>query len=163
MGPGGEGARSAAMALSPAGAHGGDGGGHGPEVHRDVLGLHDHLAGRVEEGGGAVTALLDVGAVGRAHEHGAHLLARGAQGAGGDLQGDGVDGHDARSSTSVPVSSVLPLQPSGTTSVASGSATTVGPSTSSPAGAAKSTAGAGSRPVTRTVTSSTSPSESRWP
>jgi hypothetical protein len=30
----------------------------------------------------AVAALLDVRAVGRAHEHGAHLLARGAQGAG---------------------------------------------------------------------------------
>ena len=120
-------------------AHGGDRGGHRAEVHRYVLGLHDHLAGGVEERRRAVAALLDVGAVGRAHQHGAHLLARGAQRAGRDLQGDGIDAH-ARSSTSVPVSSVVPLQPSGTTSVASGSATTVGPVTRSPAGAPKSTA-----------------------
>ena len=42
---------------------GGDGGGHGAEVHGYVLGLHDHLAVGVEERGGGVSALLDVGGV----------------------------------------------------------------------------------------------------
>ena len=41
--------------------HGGDRGGHRAEVHGDVLGLHDHLAARVEQRGGGVAALLDVG------------------------------------------------------------------------------------------------------
>jgi hypothetical protein len=40
-----------------------------------VLGLHDHLAGRVEQRGRAVAALLDVRRVRRAHEDRAHLLA----------------------------------------------------------------------------------------
>ncbi len=48
-------------------------------MDRDVLGLHNELAGWVEERGGAVAALLDVRRVGGAHEDGAHLLARGAQ------------------------------------------------------------------------------------
>ena len=109
--------------------HGGDGGGHRAEVHGDVLGLHDHLARRVEQRGRAVAALLDVGRVRRAHEHGAHLLAGGAQRAGHDLQRDRVElaAHPSRSRTIVPVLSARPDQPSGTTSVASGRRTTVGP------------------------------------
>ena len=68
-----------------------DGRGHRAEVHGDVLGLHDHLAARVEDGGRAVAPLLDVRGVRRADEHGAHLLARGAQRAGHHLQLNGVD------------------------------------------------------------------------
>ena len=52
---------------------------HRAEVHRDVLGLHDHLALGVEEGGGGVAALLDVRRVRRAHQHGAHLVTGRAQ------------------------------------------------------------------------------------
>ena len=44
----------------------------------------------VEQRGGAVAALLDVRRVRRAHEHGAHLLAGGAQRADHDLQRDRV-------------------------------------------------------------------------
>ena len=73
--------------------HRGDGGGHRAEVDRDVLGLHDHLAGRVEQAARAVAALLDVRRVRAAHEHGAHLLARRAQRPGDDLQVDRVERH----------------------------------------------------------------------
>ena len=132
--------------------HGGDRRGHRAEVHGDVLGLHDHLAGGVEEGGRAVAALLDVRAVGRAHERGAHLLAGGAQRAGGDLQGDRVHGaHASRSRTTVPVASVRDDHPG---------AASAGASAASPA---RSTSAPGRRPVTRTVTTSTAPSGSRWP
>ena len=61
------------------GANGRDRLGHGPEVHRDVLGLGDHASLRVEERGRAVAPLLDVGREGRPDEHGAHLLRRGPQ------------------------------------------------------------------------------------
>ena len=44
-------------------AHGLDGGGHRAQVHGDVLGLHGHLAVRVEDGGRGVAALLDIGRV----------------------------------------------------------------------------------------------------
>ena len=64
---------------------------HRAEVDRDVLGLHDHLAVRVEQRGRAVVALLDVRRVRAADQDRAHLLARGAQRAGGDLQGDRVE------------------------------------------------------------------------
>ena len=60
----------------------GDGRGHRAEVHGDVLGLHDHLAVGVEQRGGGVAALLDVGGVRRADQHHAHLLAGRAQRAG---------------------------------------------------------------------------------
>src|SRR5450755_1368462 len=52
---------------------GGDGGGHGAEVHGDVLGLHDHLTVRVEQGGGGVPSLLDIRGVGGADQHDPHL------------------------------------------------------------------------------------------
>ena len=62
-------------------------------------------------------------------EHGAHLLAGGAQGAGDDPQRDRVDAHRF-SSRIVPDSSTSPAQPGGTASVASGSSTSAGPSIS---------------------------------
>ena len=71
--------------------HRGHGGRHRAEVHRDVLGLHDHLAGRVEQRGGGVPALLDVRGVGRADQHDAHLFAGCAQRAGDDLELDRVE------------------------------------------------------------------------
>ena len=106
--------------LVPLPHHGLDGGGHRAEVDGDVLGLHDHPAGGVEQRAGRVAALLDVGRVRRADEHGAHLLARRAQGAGDHAQGDRVDAHGARSSRIVPDGSTRPAQPGGTASVASG-------------------------------------------
>ncbi len=59
--------------------HGRHRGGHRAEVHGNVLGLHDHLAVRVEQRGRSVAALLDVRRVRRADQHHAHLLAGGAQ------------------------------------------------------------------------------------
>ena len=64
--------------------------GHGPEMHRDVLGLHRHLAGRVEQRGRGVAPLLDVRGMGRADEHHSHLLAGGAERADHHLEGHGV-------------------------------------------------------------------------
>src|SRR6185436_8155248 len=136
--------------------------GHRPEVDRDVLGLHANLAGRVEEGGRAVAALLGVRRVRRAHEDRAHLLAGGPQRAGDDLQLDRVEAvvaHDAsRVSTIVPVRSVVPLQPSGTTSVASGRRTTAGLVTSSASPPSNATSAPGSLWRSRIVTTSISPS-----
>ena len=64
--------------------------GHRPEVHGDVLGLHHHPPALVEQRGRRVAPLLDVRRVRRAHEHGAHLLARRPQPAEHHLQGDRV-------------------------------------------------------------------------
>ena len=69
----------------------GDGVRHRAEVHRDVLGLHDELAARVEERRRAVVALGDVGRVGRADQDRAHLVTGGAQGAGHHLEGYRVE------------------------------------------------------------------------
>ncbi len=55
--------------------HGRHGVGHGPQVNGDVLGLHDELAGGVEERRGAVAPLLDVRRVRGPDEDRAHLLA----------------------------------------------------------------------------------------
>ena len=63
----------------------GDGVRHRAEVDRDVLGLHDELAGGVEERRRTVAALLDVRRVRGANERGAHLLAGSAQRARHDL------------------------------------------------------------------------------
>jgi hypothetical protein len=165
---------------------------HRAEVHGDVLGLHHHPSPRVEQRAGGVAPLLDVGRVGGADQHGAHLLAGGAQGAGDDAQRDGVDAHGARSSLIVPDGSTRPAHPGGTASVASGSSQIAGPSIavpgsgspastvascSSPSNQARralcsaprpeapaavaSISGPGSLAVTRSVTSSTSPSGSR--
>ena len=86
---------------------------HRAEVDRDVLGLHDHLASRVEQAGRAVATLLDVRRVRAAHERGAHLLAGRAQRAGDDLEVDRVKRHAASSSPStiVPASSTRPASP----------------------------------------------------
>ena len=65
--------------------------GHRAEVNRDVLRLHDHLAGGIEQRGRGVAALLDVRRVRRADQRGAHLLARSAQRARDDLQLDRID------------------------------------------------------------------------
>ncbi len=55
---------------------------HRAEVHGDVGGLGDHPPGRVEQGGGAVPAFLDVGRVGAAHEQCPGLLGDTGKGAG---------------------------------------------------------------------------------
>src|SRR5947209_15734872 len=96
----------------------------------DVLGLHDHLAAGVEQRTRGVSALLDVGRVGGANQHRAHLLAQGLCRPGQDLQLDRVDGsgsvslaHSA-SRMIVPVASTSALHPGGTTTVESGSSMT---------------------------------------
>ena len=93
--------------------HRGDGVGHRAEVDGDVLGLHDQLAGGVEEGGRAVVALLDVRRIRRADQRRSHLVAGRAQAADHHLQGDRVErAHPARpwadSATIVPLSSTSP-------------------------------------------------------
>ena len=112
--------------------YGRHGGGHRSQMHRDVLGLHHQLALGVEEGSGGVAALLDVGRVGRADEHHAHLVAGGAQRAEHHLESDRVELHllhhhglGARASA---------RQPGGTTSVEPGRARIAGPSTLAGAG-----------------------------
>ena len=92
------------------------GGRHRAEVHRDVLGLHHHPAALVEERGGGVAALLDVGRVGRTHQHGAHLVAGRPERAEHDLKGDGVE--TAHRSSTTASASARACQPGGTTRVA---------------------------------------------
>ena len=61
-----------------------------------------------------------------ADQHGTHLLADRSQRAGQDLKLDRID-HRSRSRQRLPASSTRPLQPPGTSSVASGSSTIDGP------------------------------------
>ena len=86
----------------------------------------------VEERGRAVVALLDVGRVGGADQHRAHLLAGRAQGADQDLQRDRVEpahrGPGARAHDRAAVVDRRRVQPGGRTKVASGSSKTPGPS-----------------------------------
>ncbi len=53
--------------------------GHRAEVDRDVLGLRDHAAAPVEDGGRAVAPLLDVRGERRADQNRAHLVRNRAQ------------------------------------------------------------------------------------
>src|SRR5207342_3203764 len=95
--------------------------------------------GGVEERGGAVVALLDVGRVGGADQRRPHLVAGGAQAADQDLERGRVEpAHPAVPSfldraTIVPASSTVASQPGGRTSVVSGSSKTTGPAASVPA------------------------------
>ncbi len=59
--------------------HGRQSGGHRAKMDRDVLGLHRHLPGGVEERRRAVPPLLDVGGMGGADQDRSHLLAGRAQ------------------------------------------------------------------------------------
>ena len=138
-------------------ADGGDRLRHGAEVDGDVLRLRDHVARLVEERGGAVTALLDVGRERGADEDRAHLLGDRPQAAADDLELD-VD-HVALRSTSVPWGSVLPAQPSGTQAVEPASSSTRGPRTAS-SGPLTSIGGAGLISAVRTATSSSARSGS---
>ena len=71
--------------------HGFDDADETAEVHRDVFGLAEGAAFGVEQSGGAVAALLDVGRIAGADQGLAHLLDDGGEGAADDLDGDGVD------------------------------------------------------------------------
>src|SRR5215208_1981705 len=62
--------------------YGRDGLWHRAEVDRDVLGLGDHAALRVEERRRAVASLLDIRGVGAPDQDGTHLLGDPRQGAG---------------------------------------------------------------------------------
>src|SRR5262249_26962407 len=144
-----------------------------------VLGLHRHLAVGVEQRGGGVVALLDVGRVRRADERRAHLLARRAKRPADDLQLDGVKPTHARAPAAgelprparacsrcrwiVPHASPSPAQPGATNRVAPDSRCTVGPSIRSRALVVARMRRAGAVPQTeaRTVTSSTSAESSR--
>src|SRR5664280_1692324 len=105
---------------------------HRTEMDGDVFGLRDHPARAVEERRRAVPALLDVRGVGAADQHRTHLLGDAREAASEDRQGDRVERHRRRSRTSVPTSSTAPAQPGRTRHVASGKATTAGPSTGEP-------------------------------
>src|SRR4051794_5214361 len=165
--------------------------GHRAQMDWNVLGLHDQLAAWVEQGGGAIASLGDVGGVGRADQDCSHLVAGGPQRAGHQLKCNGIEVHD-RSAVIVPPSSTDALHPGGRTRVASGSSKTQGPSavergagsprrtcvvshsppkrawrslrSSSPPPAARgSGSGPGSYAETRIVTSSRRPSGSLYP
>ena len=77
---------------------GGDRVGHRAEVDRDVLGLGDHPAPRVEQRGGAVPPLLDVRGERGADEDGAHLVGDRAERGAYDLE---LDVHRTVSARSV--------------------------------------------------------------
>ena len=98
-----------------------------------MLGLHHQLARGVEERRRAVVALLDVGRVGGADQHRAHLVAGGAQAADHHLEGDRVEasGRSARRLRRHDRAGLVDRgasSPAGSTRVASGSSKTHGPS-----------------------------------
>ena len=61
------------------------------EVHRDVLGLAERGARRVEQRGRAIPPLLDVGGIAGADQRLAHLLGDGRERGADHLDGDGVE------------------------------------------------------------------------
>ena len=144
--------------LRVAGENGGDGLGHGAEVDGDVLGLDDHAAALVEEGGRAVAPLLDVGREGRADQHGAHLLRNGAELRAKNL----VQNFHSLVSRSV-VPSLAPTHPGGIQQVAPSSSTVWGPSTRSGSPAGRRSSGPGRTSAVRTATSSISRARSADP
>ena len=103
---------------------------HRAEVHGDVLGLHEQLAGGGEQRGRAVGALLDVRAVRGAPQHRAHLVGDAGEPRDQHLQRRRVErahgAHDAAAAPTRRARAGSATQPSGTHTVQSGSATTVG-------------------------------------
>ena len=99
-----------------------------PEVHGDVLGLGQQVAGRVEHRRRAVGALLDVRARRRPAQHRAHLVGDAAEPRHQHLQPRGVEASSppsaARGRRRAPGSAA---QPSGSQIVQSGSAIATGP------------------------------------
>ena len=100
--------------------------GHRAEVDGNVLGLGDDPAAFVEEGGGAVAPLLDVGREGGADEDGAHLLGDRAERAAENLE---LNVHVRVSLQVAP--SLAPTHPGGSQQVDPSSSSTAGPAISS--------------------------------
>ena len=92
-----------------------------------MLGLRDHPAARVEEGGRAVAPLLDVRRERGADEHGAHLLRDRAERAADDLELDVHGLVTALVSVSVLDPSLTPTHPGAIQHVAPSSSTRAGP------------------------------------
>ena len=108
------------------GQHRRDGVGHRAEMDGNVLGLGDHAAALVEQGGRAVAPLLDVGRERGADEHGAHLLGDRAERAAENLE---LNVHVRVSLQVAP--SLAPTHPRGSQQVDPSSSSTAGPATSS--------------------------------
>ena len=97
------------------------------EMHRDVLGLAQRPALRVEQRGRAVPPLLDVRRIARPDQRLAHLLDDGRQRAADHLGRDRVDGNTGRdgvghqpgSRMRLPYGSTVPVMPGRITVVAS--------------------------------------------
>ncbi len=107
------------------------GSGHRAEMHGNVLRLHEQIAVGGEQRGRAVGALLDVGAVRGAAQHTTHLLGDADEARDQHLQRGGVESHGPalRSRIQAPSGPGSAVQPSGTQTVQSASATTCGPTT----------------------------------
>src|SRR5262249_30344671 len=101
------------------------------EVHRDRRGLDHHATGGVEDRRAAVAPLLDVRAVGAAHERRLHLLRDGAQRVAHHLQGDRVHPAAAhrRSITTPPSAPASARRPAATRPVAPPAGPRAGPPT----------------------------------
>ena len=113
--------------------------GHRAEVHRDVLGLREQLAGGGEDRRRAVGPLLDVRARRGAPQHGAHLVGDPTEPGDQHLQRGGVERHErSRRSTRAPAAPGSAVQPAGIQIVQSGSASATGPTADGRSGAGRS-------------------------
>ena len=119
-----------------------------------MLGLGQQFAVGGEQGGRAVDPLFDVGAEGRSAQHRAHLLGDADQLGDEDLQAGGVEHHAVLVNSHEPLSWTSALQPSGTHTVQSSSASTHGPIAGDRANDGSDSGGGATRAVTRRATTS---------
>ena len=103
------------------------------EMHRNVRGLRDQLAARVENRAGKIVPLLDVGRERRLPEHHAHLVGDRGEAIVHHGQRDRIEFHRAASSCRLPKSSTRKVNSGATYAVELNSTTTIGPRMRAPA------------------------------
>src|SRR5208282_2851449 len=103
------------------------------EMHRNMRGLCDQLAARVENRTRKIVPLLDVGRERRLPEHNAHLVGNRRKTAVHHGQRDRIELHRAASSCRLPKSSTRKMNSGATYAVELSSTTTIGPRTRAPA------------------------------
>src|ERR1043165_4299876 len=106
---------------------------HRAEMNRErILRLHDEPPGRIDDRGGMVVALLDVGRICAFHQRDVGLVCDGLEPVRHDLERDRIDAHGEISTTRFRYGSTVARSPGNSSVVASICSITAGPATASP-------------------------------